>query len=307
MTHKIIEQYLNEILAPQLTALGTPGTLVARIVVSVREQMVSCIYHWNDVPFRKTLLLIGEEEGTFYLPKANANIRNFVVVTLRNSALETIHADSYQGKRLTSDDIRAITAAAIEYFRNADFPAIAEQIGLLENDKYGTLAKKYPISWVALTQLANTTKQIVEYEPLPIIAKPNLKMLKPQNAVNGMYFAQQQSPIMQVTEDGYSLTVDYGLHHTLQAVIEHDVPFVGDSFKGISRNVEKLLAVMEYLLGNRRAYITANYLIANGHVERRLKPLKPAHDHKGMKRNWRNSTDLTKRHKMWLQAVVEDA
>ena len=305
MTHEIIEHYLNETLKPQL---ADPG-VSAYIISTVREQMLSCVYHWNDMPFRKALLVIGEEEGSFYLPKADADVRNFVVVTLRNSALESIHADSYrpagQGRRLTPDDIKAITSAAIEYFKMVDFPAMADEIGLLENDKYGGLAKKYPVSWAALTHLANTTKQVIEYEPIPITAKPNLSILKPQKAVSGLFFNEKLSQKMQVTVDGYSLTIDHGLLHILNTVIKDDLPFIGDSFKGISRNIEKLLAVMEYILCHELLYITSNYLIANGYAERRLKPLKPGHDHQEAKRNWLNGTGLTKRHKSWLQAAAE--
>jgi hypothetical protein len=95
MTHEVIERYLNEILKPNFDTYGTPAVFTERILATVRELMSSCVSHWNDVPFRKAILVVGEEEGSYYLPKARADIRNFVVVTLRNSALESIHSDSY--------------------------------------------------------------------------------------------------------------------------------------------------------------------------------------------------------------------
>ncbi|MCL1912859.1 MAG: hypothetical protein FWG10_02995 [Eubacteriaceae bacterium] len=85
----------------------------------------------------------------------------------------------------------------------------------------------------------------------------------------------------QVTADGYSLTIDPDLLYTFKKIIENDMPFIGDSFKGASRNIEKLLAIMEYVLGNDLAFITSNYLIANGYIEQRMKPLKPGHDFRG--------------------------
>ena len=309
MTHDITEQYLNDKLKPQLTAICVPDVFIGRIAATVREQMLSCIYHWNDESFRKTLLLIGEEEGSFYQPKAGKDVRNFVVVTLRNSALESIHADSYrpitQGKRLTADDIRAITSAAIEYFKEVDFPAMAEQIGLPENDKYGELAKKYPVSWAALTMLSNTTTQVTKYNPITITTKPDLNILKQRQAVSELFFNKIDSQIVHVTADGYSLTIDPGLRHIIKTALENELPFISYSFKGLSRNIEKLLVVMEYVLCNERAFITTNYYIANGHVERRMKPLKPGHNTQEIKRNWLNADGITRKHKYWLKTAAE--
>ena len=307
ITHEIIEQYLNNTLKPQLAALYAPDAF-SYTIRTVREQMLSAISHWNDVPFRKALLIIGEEEGSFYLPNADLDIRKFVVVTLRNSALESLHADNSQptrhSRQLTPEDLKAITSAAIEYFMKVDFQALSNEIGLLENDIYGDIAKKYPASWMALTQIANTTRQVIEYEPVSIIEQPNLNMLKPQTAVSRSFREKQSEAIHLTTADGYSMTIDQALLHLLKAVIENDIPFVGDGFKAISRNIEKLLAVMEYILGHDRMYITTNFLIKNGYVERRLKPLKPANEQRGIIRNWMDAAGLAKQHKSWLKAVT---
>jgi len=309
MPHEIVEQYLNDTLKPQLAVLNTPSELIEHVLISVREQMLSCIRHWNDISFRKALLIVGEEEGAFYLPKANADIRNFVVVTLRNSALESIHADSYRptgkSKRLSQNYIKTITSAAIEYFMRVDLPLLTERIGPLDHDKYGNLTKRYPVSWTALTQLSSTTNQIIDYKPIPILIRPSVSNLKPQQAVNGAFFSEKQSQLMYVAADGYSLTVDPGLLHTLQTIVKDDLPFIGDGFKTVSRNIEKLLTVMEFVMGNECAFITSNYLMANGHIERRTKPLKPGHDLREVKRNWLNHKGLTKNHKTWLQVASE--
>jgi hypothetical protein len=310
ITGDIIEQYLNGTFKSQLAVIGVPDVFIKRIAATVREQMLSCVRHWNDESFRKTILFIGEEEGCYYLPKAAADVRKFVVVTLRNSALETIHADSRhpiaQGKRLTTEDLKAITSAAIEYFKEIDFTAMAARTGSLESDKYSELAEKYPVSWMALTMLANTTKQAVKYEPLPITAKPDLSILKPQQAVKETFFNEDRFQMMSVVADGYALTIDHGLQHILKIAVEDEErPFIVDSFKSVSRNIEKLLAVMEYVLCNERKFITSNYLIENGRVVRRMKPLKPSSDLNGMKRNWLNDTGLTTKHKRYLKTAAE--
>src|SRR6185437_7426627 len=42
-----------------------------------------------------------------------------------------------------------------------------------------------------------------------------------------------------------------------------------DSFKMITRNPQKLFAVMEFVLANGRAVVTHNYYVRNGYVARR--------------------------------------
>ena len=309
VAHEIIERYLTDALRPQLTDIGVPDRRIKNISASVSEQMMSCIGHWNDEPFRNTLLVIGDEEGEFYQPEATADIRNFVVVTLRNSMLESIHSDTYQpsgkGRRLTPEDIKAITSAAIEYFMKIDFQALAKQINLPKHDKYRTLSKEYPVTWAALTQIANTNTQVIRYNPIPVIAKPSLDKLERQHEKQGMCFEESRAQMMHIIADGYSLTIDYGLFHTLQNVLARKSPFLVDSFKGISRNIEKLLIIMEFVLGNDLPVITSNYLIANGYIECRLSPVKPGHDIEGMKSNWLNGEGLTENHKGWLGIAVE--
>jgi hypothetical protein len=309
MAHEIVEKYISDTLKPQLTDFGVPSALIENVITSIREQMLSCLYHWNDITFRRTILVIGEEEGSFYSPKADPDIRSFVVVTVRNSPLESIHADSYnadgQGRRLTADDIRAVTSAAIKYFSNIDIPNITKGMNLSSGDKYGELAGKYPISWAAFTALANSKKQTIEYEPIPLTKKPDLNNLTRQHAVNGMFFDEKRNQMMQVTADGYSMTIDLGLAHILDTIIKEKMPFFCDSFKGISRNVEKLFSVIEYIFGNGLFLISSNYIIANGYIERRIKPIKPGHDHEEMIRNWKNNTGLTENHKKWLKAAAD--
>jgi hypothetical protein len=308
MSHATIETYLSDVLKPRLGALAVPVQLVDDVVDSVRTQMISCIFHWNDEDFRGALLMTGEEDGAFYLPKANADVRSFVVVTIRNSALESVHADSYnppgQGRRLTADDIKAITSAAIEYFSKVDFSEIAKEIDAPENDRYADLAQRYPAAWDALGGLAYASSNniaIIEYDPIAFDAKPNLRNLRFKKAVSGLFFDDTPSKFYQVTDDGYSLTIDHGLKQALQISIDGKVPFIGDSLKGISRNLEKLLTIIEYVLGHDLWIVTTNYFIVNGHVERRPKLLKPGHDQADMRRNFQNGVGLTKHHKGWLK------
>jgi hypothetical protein len=141
MPHETINRYLTDVLKPQLAALDVQDALVQHTLDTVRTQMASCIKHWNDVRFRHALLTVGDEEAGFYKPTAKYDVRSFVVVTVRNSALETIHTmttdPNWKGKSLSPQKLREITAAAIEYFKDKDFVSLSNDIVEVKTDLYG--------------------------------------------------------------------------------------------------------------------------------------------------------------------------
>jgi len=218
MVCDVVGKYHNAVLKPKLVALDILPEMIERVVFTSSELMKSCISHWTDASFRKTVLVVGEEEGTYYSPKASIDVRKFVVVTLRNSALESVHADSLKpaNKRLSRSDINEITSAAIEYFKNLDFDNVSNKLGTLENDIYGRLSKKYLVAWTALTELSKTPRQVSKYNPVPITVNPTLDNLKLQHAVKGYFLGKDQSQMTNVVSDGYSLTIDHGLQQTLK-------------------------------------------------------------------------------------------
>jgi hypothetical protein len=63
-----IDAYTNTILKKQLQKIGVSNAGLYAIINNVRAQLYSIIKDWNDLDFRKPLLLIGSEEGTFYEP-----------------------------------------------------------------------------------------------------------------------------------------------------------------------------------------------------------------------------------------------
>ena len=50
--------------------------------------------------------------------------------------------------------------------------------------------------------------------------------------------------------------------------------FVVESLKSATRNFEKLLDILEFLLTHDLKFASTNFYIENGHVERRIKPLR---------------------------------
>jgi len=312
MAYEIIEKYLNNVLKPQLAALELQDVIISDTINSIRPQMVSCISHWNDERFRNALLAVGCEEAVFYRPRADIAVRCFVVVTIRNSVLETVHSLTtnvfWKGKSISPEVIREITSAAIEYFKTVDFPALSNEISEIENDLYNDFAARYPIAWEALAQIGENKSQIIEYESVKREDEPNLRNLRKQKGAISATLDNGRNPrSMEELSDGYELSISQELRDGINQRINDRVPFIVDSFKGISRNIEKLLTIMEYMMGNGGFIVTSNYLIANGHIERRLELIKPGHSMAAMINNWKNQKGLAKNHKRWLQAALDVA
>ena len=82
-----------------------------------------------------------------------------------------------------------------------------------------------------------------------------------------------------------------------------------DCFKMLSRNMKKLLLVMEILMQNQCRFVTANYYIENGYYEKRIPTLRAASSASGlddMKKHYNNFTGVLPRHEKFLQLAFKD-
>lgn len=136
-------------------------------------------------------------------------------------------------------------------------------------DKYGDLAAKYPTAWRALWELANMKSSITDYEPVAA-ASIDISVIPPRGTVsivgsNRMHY---------VVADGYSFSLEREAIAELRRCATQQAPFLVDSFKSMTRNIEKLFIVLEYLLQNGAMFVTSNYFLTNGYIERRAKLLK---------------------------------
>jgi hypothetical protein len=55
----MIENYLNNHLAPHLEYFGLPADWTESIIADVRRRLVSILSRWDDLPFRYGMLVIG--------------------------------------------------------------------------------------------------------------------------------------------------------------------------------------------------------------------------------------------------------
>lgn len=144
-----VTQYLQDVLAPTLDHFHVPAAYARQIIDTVELQMTSFLRHWDDLAFRRTLLLLGSEEGPFYEPAGKADVKCFIVVTLRNSPIETIQSDNYacagMQDSLSSQDVKEITSGAIRFFNPLDFSSMCLQAKNCSGyDYYQEIAERHP-------------------------------------------------------------------------------------------------------------------------------------------------------------------
>ena len=72
--------------------------------------------------------------------------------------------------------------------------------------------------------------------------------------------------------------------------------FLVESLKSATRNFEKLMDILEFLLTHDLKFASTNFYIENGHVERRIKPLRAGHTSKEIQKNLSQTAGLGYRH-----------
>lgn len=233
----------------------------------------------------------------------------FVVVTLRNSPLETIQSEAYTSagmkKRISGDEVRAMTGAAIRFFRSLDFDSLCLQAkkstGL---DFYREVAARHPVAWGALRALEATTAKTVDYPVVPFEEPFRIDALdvfcgKTQETENAVRFKD-------TVFDGYSPCWEPALVELLEHISTSGGNiFIADSLKSVTRNFEKMMDILEFLLTHEQKFVSTNFYMENGHVERRVKPLRAGHTMTEIANNLRQLTGLGHRHTAALKKSLE--
>ena len=146
-----IQEYLNNLLNYELKEIKYRYR--EQIVADIKDRMCSLLSKWEDEAFRKTILFVTDEEALFYEPDAPADVKRFVVATIRNSMLEiaaSVNCGQFKMQEPLSDKtIKEITANAIFYFRQCDFDTLKEETeGMEYTDVYEEPIQKYPLAWI---------------------------------------------------------------------------------------------------------------------------------------------------------------
>ena len=169
-------------------------------------------------------------------------------------------------------------------------------------DYYQELNARYPAAWQAIKALGTSEDPVVKYPK--VTSNPNediLKLLEQHNAER-----IQDGSIQVETQDGYSTVLNPALISLLNAIRHGEVDiFYSTCFKMVSRNYGKLLSIIECVLHFEKAFVTANYYITNGHVERRTKLHPPAHNQSAVREMSNLVAASRGEHRSALQWVIK--
>jgi hypothetical protein len=274
-----IEVYLDTILTPQLEHMGVqsfPGALEA-VTTDIRRRLQSVLSRWHDMPTRKTLLLLGREEGAFYEPRsASLEVRAFVVVTVRNSLLEDlgipgaslIPADvPTSEKPMQEADVRPITEAAIRYWQTIDVQGLQVLPPAAEDDPFGHLRKDAPHAWHVLSSLANARERTVTFAPCQA---PHLSL--PSATV------ELDPEARSVVLSGITPEFDTLMVSSLRAIRNGRLQYLySDSWKWLTRHPGKLYRALDFALAHGGTVVTQNYLLTATMACARRGFARPAH------------------------------
>jgi hypothetical protein len=296
----VIQGYTQSLLAPQLQSLGLNRRQRLIVVEDVTQRLESLLAHWHDLPFRRAILVLGTEEAAFWEPRtADREIRSLVVVTIRNSLITDLNASrAYtvalrsRKERLPDRRMPWITAEAAKFFQEANLELVKVQPA---RDLFGSLPRRFPNAWHVLSLLGSSSDNEIPCELPMAQAEP-------------MDFSRSQcAKVHTEIESG----IDPGLNDFLVGFLKKVERgeanlFFSSAFKGITRNPEKLLAIIDHILRFGGTVLTPNYLLSPGYVARRSPLLRPAHYTSEIAAQIINPVGLTERHKEALALMKPD-
>lgn len=298
----VIDEYLERILIPRLSSYGLRAEHYLQVVQDIQTRLAAVIARWNDVEFRKTVLFLGLEEAFFYSPPTvDLDTRSLVVVAIRNSLLEALHSSRPTPNvnlpiRVISDlQIRDITTEAARFFSQVDLARVTTEAPADDVDPFRHLPQRYPTAWKAISELSKHVWSA--FEPVVSSCPP----------------VDSSGLMLQVPPDDHAVilsgidpTIDPRLAQNLREVTQQPSrPFFVDSFKMLTRHVDKLMYVLEVLLCSKATFVSYNYYITNGYVARRKELLRPAHTPADMAAKMRHMVGLRPSHRKALLAVLD--
>lgn len=294
-----IQEYLDSLLNSGLKEIKYRYR--EKIVADIKDRMCSLLARWDDKDFRRTVLFVTDEEALFYEPNASIDVKRFVVATVRNSMLEiaaSVNCSQFKMQEpLSNEAIIGITSNAILYFKQCDFDTLKyEATRMKYTDIYGEAIHKYPLAWEILKKAALMKNEELIFEETPKNDSLNIDD----------EFHKSECKI--VVCDGYSLEFDDYLKEELGNVVTGTGNvFYVDCFKMLSRNFEKILHVLQIIFDYDRVFVTCNYYISNGVIEKRKKILRAAHNgEEGIFHNIRNRKGAPAQLRKVLKEMVEE-
>jgi len=297
----VIQGYTQSVLLPQLRSLALSKRHRAIVIDDVSRRLESLLFHWNDQAFRRTILMLGTEEATFWEPQtASLEIRSLVVVAVRNSLIEDLGASQpytkaleSRKKQLRDEQVPWITSEATKYFEATNLDAVQVQP---ERDLFGDLPRRFPMAWHALSLLGGSSENEIASE-LPIVEAESVDSSA----------SKWQVKHLNVVASGIDPRLDAHLLEILRRIKQRELQmFFSPSFKSITRNPEKLLFVIDHVLRHGGTLMTPNYLLSPTYLSRRSPLIRPIHYTSEIEAQVANPVGLGERHKELLTSLFCD-
>jgi hypothetical protein len=295
----VVQDYTQSALVPQLRSLGLSKRQWEIVADDVTQRLESVLSHWHDESFRRTILVLGTEEASFWEPRtASLEIRALVVVAVRNSLIEDLGASRPYFKALQSrkplvpdDRMPWITTDAVKFFEVADLDSLQIKSA---HDVFGDLPRRFPNAWHVLSLLGNSSDREIACE-LPMAESEPIDL--PTFGTKVKHHA--------VVASGIDPKLDDQLLKVMSLVKAGELElFFSPSFKSISRNPQKLLSVIDHVLRFGGTVLTQNYLLSSTYLARRNPLLRPIHYYSELEAQLTNSEGLSERHKGALALLI---
>ncbi|WP_326782455.1 recombinase family protein [Streptomyces longwoodensis] len=293
-----VREFCHRVLPDLLTGAGLSDGDAHSVTVDVirRARMLTAL----PADYFDVLVTPFIEEVTQHRPlSAPAWLRAAVVVAVRNSRLEDFHA---LGGPLRAADITAITKAATEPLAQL----LKEPGTPLSNNTLAGLDTRYPRAWASLAALSDLMASHDDTEhaystpqaPVPGLPGSHERIHAEQATGVGSMVAGQS-----VIASGVDPRFDQALLAMMQQVRDGNAEVVPlSALSRLSRNSDKQLRVLEFLLAHGATVLTTNYLLNPGMVAVRTRPLvKP--DSYDLRRSMKQLRGLGPTHACWIKAL----
>jgi hypothetical protein len=226
-------------------------------------------------------------------------------VIIRNGLLEELHADG----PVESGGIQGITTYGLGPVSHLRAARRLNAITLpASQDIFGSLADRYPRAWACLDRLRGLLNEgggRLGYRPpdaaVPVLPDPEELVKAPAASSVEVPSDKVQAVIFSAIDPRF----DQSAYSVLKAALEGPGLIVGFSaLSRISRNSDKLLRVLEFLLAHEARVLTTNYLLADGEVWVRKKELVKPDSHDWLA-GWKVSKGLSGAHRKTVDTYLE--
>lgn len=249
-------KWCSDVLAQYLVDCGVERSVAMVIqqdVLHRAEAFAVLTDHQRDV-----LIAPFAEEFSDHEPRdSSLELLGATTVVVRNSALETVHA----GGPVGSSGLRTITTHAVAPLSHLLAAGRRGMIAAPADNPFDRLAERYPRAWAALAALLTVVSDTggrADFRtpdgPLPDLPTGDELVVAQPSSTN------ERMVVLSAIDPRF----DQRLLATLRTATEEPMIVFVSALSRFSRNVDKLLRVLELLLAYNTTVLTTNYMLRSG-------------------------------------------